>query len=73
MTQQLGAVFPPHPQLIGRIADWLSDHPGATVDEIAAGIFPGKVTGPGRITDTLRTMAGQCRVRQDGGRWFAAG
>ncbi|MEV6759527.1 hypothetical protein AB0N16_02540 [Streptomyces sp. NPDC051105] len=43
------------------------------MDEIAAEIFPGKVTGPGRITDTLRTMAGQCRVRRDGEHWFAAG
>ncbi|MFJ9626645.1 hypothetical protein ACIRU8_02985 [Streptomyces sp. NPDC101175] len=73
MAQQIGAVFPPNPHLVGRVTDWLADHPGATVDEISAAIFPGKVTGPGRITATLRTMIGQCRVRQDGEHWFAAG
>jgi hypothetical protein len=72
MVQKLGAVFPPNPATLTRVANWLSDHPGATVDEVAAGIFPGKVTGRGRITDALRTMAGQCRVRRDGDHWFAA-
>ncbi|WP_329556521.1 hypothetical protein [Streptomyces sp. NBC_00696] len=73
MVQQLGAVFPPNPHLVGRIGDWLSDQPGATVDEIAAEIFPGKVPGRGRITDALRTMAGQCRLRRDDVRWYPAG
>ncbi|MGW1878599.1 hypothetical protein [Streptomyces sp. NPDC001975] len=66
-------MFPPNPHPVGRIADWLSDHSGATVDEISAEIFQGKVTGPGRITDALRTMAGQCRVRRDDDLWYPAG
>jgi hypothetical protein len=43
------------------------------VDEVAAGIFPGKVTGPGRTAEILRTLAGQCRVRLDDDRWYPAG
>ena len=58
MVQKLGAVFPPNPATLTRVADWLSDHPGATLDEVAAGIFPGKVTGPGRTAEILRTLAG---------------
>lgn len=73
MVQKLGAVFPPNPATLTRVADWLSDHPGATLDEVAAGIFPGKVTGPGRTAAILRTLAGQCRARQDDDRWYPAG
>ncbi|MFI5879424.1 hypothetical protein [Streptomyces sp. NPDC051554] len=73
MVQKLGAMFPPNPATLTRVADWLSDHPGATLDEVAAGIFPGKVTGPDRTAGILRTLSGQCRARQDDDRWYPAG
>ena len=73
MVQKLGAVFPPNPRTLRSVADWLSDHPGATVYEVAEGVMPGKVTGPSRITEVLRTLAGQCRARQDDDRWYPAG
>ncbi|KUM68472.1 hypothetical protein [Streptomyces griseorubiginosus] len=73
MTQKLSAVFPPNPATLRRVADWLSDHPGATVDAIAEGVMPGKVTGPVQITEVLRALAGQCRARRDGERWYPAG
>ncbi|MGW1506008.1 hypothetical protein ACWCQW_47425 [Streptomyces mirabilis] len=72
MAQQFGAVFPPNPGTLRSVAEWLREHPGATVDEVAEGVMPGKITGPSRAAETLRTLAGQCRVRRDGERWFAA-
>jgi hypothetical protein len=42
------------------------------VDEIAAAIFPGKITGPSRVTVILGVLRGQCHARSEDGRWYPA-
>ncbi|MEV0474694.1 hypothetical protein [Streptomyces prunicolor] len=56
------------------IADWLSTHPGARVEDVADAVMPGKITGLRRAQAALFALAAQCRARRDAdGRWHAAG
>lgn len=55
------------------VREWLADHPGSTLEEVAEALFPGKITGPGRVEELLRYLLGTCQVRRDGDRWWATG
>lgn len=66
------AVFPPSPVVMGRVRDWIKEHPGATTAEIAAGMFPGKLTAQQRVSLPLAYLSGRCMIRSEGGGWYAS-